>query len=117
MFDHGLRGAWVLLLLGVASLAPARADGPRAGLKLDTETTFTSPDRTMRVEQYSKRRKDGGLLYQFWTFDRGHRHPFLLNEGDDLAGYAAGFQFSADSQWLVRMQKRGAGYQNAVSIS
>src|SRR5207247_6594087 len=31
--------------------------------------------------------------------------------GDDLAGYAAGFRFSPDSQWLVRMQKLGAGYQ------
>lgn len=67
----------------------------------------------MRVEQYSRERRDRGLLYQFWTFDRDHRHPFLLNpgEGDELAGYQAGFRFSPDSQWLVRMQKLGAGYQ------
>ena len=66
----------------------------------------------MRVEQYAKAQKDESLLYQFWTFDRDHRHPFLLNpgEGDELAGYAAGFRFSPDSQWLVRMQKLGAGY-------
>ena len=52
-------------------------------------------------------------MFQFWTFDKDHRHPFLLNpgEGDDLAGYAAGFRFSPDSQWLVRMQKLGAGSQ------
>jgi hypothetical protein len=57
--------------------------------------------------------EDGGLLYQFWTFDRIHRNAFLLNPGedDDLAGYAAGFRFSPDSQWLLRMQKQGAGYQ------
>ena len=54
----------------------------------------------------------GVTLYQFWTFDRKHRHGFLLNpgEGDDFAGYAAGFRFSPDGQWLVRMQKLGAGY-------
>ena len=114
MFDHRLRETWIALLLALATVAPAGADGPRAGFKLDPEATvFTSPDQKVRVEQYSKNRKDGGLLFQFWTFDRDHRHPFLLNPGedDDLAGYAAGFRFSPDSQWLVRMQKLGAGYQ------
>jgi hypothetical protein len=69
-------------------------------------------DRQVRVEQYAKDSKDGGLVYQFWTFDRDHRHPFLLNPGedDDLAAYAAGFRFSPDSQWLARIQKLGAGY-------
>ena len=74
----------------------------------------------MRVEQYSKDVKDWrglkdwrGPLYQFWTFDSGRRHAFLLNPGedDDVAGYAAGFRFSPDSQWLVRMQKLGSGSQ------
>ena len=114
MFDHRLRETWIALLLALATVAPAGADGPRAGFKLDPEATvFTSPDQKVRVEQYSKDRKDGGLLYQFWTFDSDRRHAFLLNpgEGDDLAGYAAGFRFSPDSQWLVRMQKLGAGYQ------
>jgi hypothetical protein len=66
----------------------------------------------MLIEQYAKDRKHGGLLYQFWTFDGDHRHALLLNSGqdDDVAGYAAGFRFSPDSQWLVRMQKQGAGY-------
>jgi hypothetical protein len=114
MFEHTRREAWILLLLGIATLAPAHADGPRAGFKLDQEATvFISPDKKVRVEQYAKDNKDTGLLYQFWTFDADHRHAFLLNpgEGDDLAGYAAGFRFSPDSQWLVRMQKLGAGYQ------
>jgi hypothetical protein len=113
MFDHRFRAAWSLLLLCVATAAPANAAGPRAGFKLNAEDTVTAPDQTLRVEQYSKALKDQGVLYQFWTFDRDHRHPFLLNpgEGDDLAGYAAGFRFSPDSQWLVRMQKLGAGYQ------
>jgi hypothetical protein len=114
MFDYRLRETWIALSLALATAAPAGADAPRAGFRLDSEATvFTSPDQKVRVEQYSKGRKDGGRLYQFWSFDRDRRHAFLLNpgEGDDLAGYAAGFRFSPDSQWLVRMQKLGAGYQ------
>jgi hypothetical protein len=89
------------------------ADDPRAGFKLDPQATvFKSPDQTMLIKQYAKDRKHGGLRYQFWTFDGDHRHALLLNSGedDDVAGYAAGFRFSPDSQWLVRMQKQGAGY-------
>jgi hypothetical protein len=113
MFDHRLRKTWIALLLALATVAPARADGPGAGFKLKADGTFISPDKTMRVEQYAKAQEDESLLYQIWTFDRDHRHRFLLNPGenDDVAGYAAGFRFSPDSQWLVRMQKQGAGYQ------
>jgi hypothetical protein len=113
MFDHGSRTACTLLLLCVATATPANAAGPRASFTLNAEGTVTAPDQTLRVEQYSKALKDQGVLYQFWTFDRDRRHAFLLNpgEGHDLAGYAAGFRFSPDSQWLVRMQKLGAGYQ------
>jgi hypothetical protein len=113
MFDHRFRAACTLLLLCVVTATTAKAAGPRADFRPNAENTFTSPDRTLRVEQYSKELKDQGVLYQFWSFDRDHRHPFLLNpdEGDGLAGYAAGFRFTPDSQWLVRMQKLGAGYQ------
>lgn len=113
MFGLTLRGAWIALMLGIAMAAQASADGPGAGFKLKAEGTFISPDRTIRVEQYAKAQEDENLLYQFWTFDRNHRHPFLLNPGenDELAGYQAGFRFSRNSQWLVRMQKRGAGSQ------
>ena len=113
MFDrHRLRTAWILLFLGVAMAAPAKAGGPRAGFKLHPDWSFTSPDQKVRLEQYAKE-KDDRLLYQFWTFDKDHGRPFLLNPGEDdeLAGYAAGFRFSPDSQWLVRMQKLGAGSQ------
>ena len=93
--------------------APARAGGPPAAFKLNADATFTSPDGKVRLEQYAKDLGDPGLLYQFWTFDSDHRHPFLLNPGEDqdAAGYRAGFRFSPDSQWLVRMQKQGAGFQ------
>ena len=113
MFDHRLRKTWILLWLAFATAAPASAEGPGAGFNLKADGTFMSPDKTMQLEQYVKAQEDENLLYQFWTFDRDHRHPFLLNPGenDDLAGYAAGFRFSPDSQWLVRMQKLGAGSQ------
>jgi hypothetical protein len=114
MFDTMLRDIRIALLLAVVAVPPASAAGPRAGFKLNPKAiVFTSPDQKMRVEQYAKDSEDGGRLYQFWTFDADRRHAFLLNpgEGDDLAGYAAGFRFSPDSQWLVRMQKLGAGSQ------
>src|ERR1700685_1018580 len=97
MFDHRLRTVSILLWLGLSAIGPASPEDPGAGFKPDPEATvFTSPDGKMRVEQYFKTSDDAGYLYQFWTFDAGHRHPFLLNpgEGDDLAGYAAGFRFS-----------------------
>ena len=115
MFEPGIRKTWIALWLALVMAAPvSAADGPKAGFTLDREVkVFKSPDRTMQVKQYAKKQEDGGHLYQFWTFDRDRRHGFPLNpgEGDDLAGYAAGFRFSPDSQWLVRMQKLGAGYQ------
>lgn len=113
MIDLAFRALLILILMGVAPMTAAGADGPPAGLKRDTDGTFIAPDKTLRVEQYAKKQQDGGSIYQFWTFDRNHRHGFLLNpdEGEDPTGYAAGFRFSADSQWLVRMQKLGSGSQ------
>jgi hypothetical protein len=114
MFEHRLRDTWIALLLALAVVAPASAGGPRAGFKLDPEGTFMSPDKQVRLEQYARETEDGGLLYQIWTFDSHHRHALLLNPdevGDDQTSYAAGFRFSPDSQWLVRMQKLGSGSQ------
>jgi len=114
MFEHRLRAVSIVLLLGIAAVSPAGAAGPGGGFKLIPDApVFKSPDGQLRLEQYAREQKDGGYLVRFWTFDRDHRHAFLLNrgEGDDLAGYQAGFRFSPDSQWLIRMQKTGAGYQ------
>ena len=113
MFHLTFRTVLILLGLGVAPMTAALAAGPPAGFKRVSDGTFISPDKTMRVEQYAKKQEDGGSIYQFWTFDRNHRHGYLLNpdEGEDPTGYAAGFRFSADSQWLVRMQKLGSGSQ------
>ena len=113
MFDYKSLGIWILLILGIVTAAPAFADSPRAGFKLSAEDAVISPDRAVQVEQYSRNPKDGGYLYQFWTFDGKHRHGFLLNpgEGDDLAGYAAGFRFSPDG-FLYR--KKGNQFLRAT---
>jgi hypothetical protein len=113
MFDKRLRETWIALWLALATVAPACAEGPGASFKLDPKArVFASPDNTIQVEQYFSENKDGDWLFQFWTFDADHRHPALLNPGErDDARYAAGFRFSPDSQWLVRMQKLGSGSQ------
>jgi hypothetical protein len=105
-----------LLLLGLAAATPAHAAGPGPEFKLrqDANDIFISPDKQIRVEQCAADKGDEGFLYQFWTFDDTRQHPSPLNPGEttDLAGYPAGFRFSPDSQWLVRMQKTGAGFQD-----
>ena len=112
MFGSWLRGTG-FLLIGFIIAAPAHADGPGSQFKRLADETFTSPDRQVRVEQYSRKSGEFDRVYQFWTFDKARRRGFVLNpdEQDELAGYPAGFRFSPNSQWLVRMQKLGAGTQ------
>jgi hypothetical protein len=103
-----------LLALATAASASARAEGPGPKFKRltdDPNDPMTSPDHQTRIEQYSRDFGNEGYAYQFWTFDRDHHHAFLLNKGEErgLAAYPAGFRFTPDSQWLVRMQKLGAG--------
>lgn len=115
--DRDMFGSWLRALLvlsfALAAVSSVRAEGPGPQFKLFAEEPTISPDHELRVEQYSRDLGDEGFLHQFWTFDSQHHHPFLLNKGEkmDLAGYPAGFRFTPDSQWLVRMQKLGAGYQ------
>jgi hypothetical protein len=117
--DTGMSGGWlgrtaILLLMALVSVAPANADSPGSELERlpDADHTFTSPDGQVHVEQYSKKKDEYDRVYQFWTFDGKHQNGALLNRDDDtdLAGYPAGFRFSRNSQWLVRMQKLGAGF-------
>jgi hypothetical protein len=115
MFGKWLRGTGFVLLFGLAAIAPASADGPGSKFKPveNPDATFISPDGQLRVEQYFRDLGNEGYRHQSWIFDKDHRHGFLLGRGkgdDDSAAYQAGFRFSPDSQWLVRMQKLGAGY-------
>jgi hypothetical protein len=114
--DQVMRSGWIfgigLVVLTAFACVPARADGPGPNVKLLDNKMFESPDGTLRIEQYSKDGGDDGFSYQFWVFDKDHKNPFLLNrnEDQDLAHYPAGFRFSPDSRWLVRMQGTGAGF-------
>ena len=106
----------IVLLFGLACATPACADGPGRKFKRLADETTTSPDRQIRIEQYSRDFGDWNIIHQFWTFGRDGKPASLLNRNEDadLAGYPAGFRFSPDSQWLVRMQKLGAGYQTLL---
>jgi hypothetical protein len=117
--DTSMSGGWlgrtaILLLVALVTAAPASADSPGSELERlpDADHTFTSPDGQVSVEQFTKKKDEYDHVYQFWTFDGKHQNGALLNrnEDTDLAGYPAGFRFSRNSQWLVRMQKLGAGY-------
>jgi len=116
MVSGWIRGIAVLWLVALAAAAPARADGPGPDMKLLADETRQSPDRTLTIEQYSKDQGDEGFTYQFWVFDKDRKDASLLNGGEDkdLASYPAGFRFSPNSRWLVRMQGTGAGYSTLL---
>lgn len=102
----------VLILTGAmligseaARSQPAR---PPAGYKIDAQYTVASPDGTTTIEQYSKTDADGDYTWQFWA----RRNGTLTMLPPEQPDYPAGFRFTRNSQWLVRMQKIGAGEQS-----
>jgi hypothetical protein len=94
----------VFIACGVVATS-ARAAGPSADYKLDPEWTRKSSDGATTIEQYKKTNADGDLFWQFWA--RHQNTQTLL--GPEQESYPAGFRFTADSKWVVRMQKTGAG--------
>src|SRR5215475_3997291 len=94
--------------LAFACAVGAAAAGPPADYKLQAEHTSTSPDGETTIEQYAKVDADGDYIWQFWA---RHGDTFTLLEPKQ-PDYAACFRFTNDSQWLVRMQKTGAGYSS-----
>jgi hypothetical protein len=94
------------LLAASACGAAAGPASPPADYKIDTQYTATSPDGATTIEQYSKDDPDNGYSWQFWV--RRHGAQNLLDAKS--ADYPAGFRFTNNSQWLVRMQPAGAGY-------
>jgi hypothetical protein len=98
-------------LAGIAGIAGAVARepaGPPADYKIDTEYTEKSPDGATVIEQYFKDDADNGYTWQFWV-QRANARRLLDPKPAD---YPAGFRFTNDGQWVVRMQKTGAGYQD-----
>ena len=80
----------------------AQPAGPPAGYTIDPELTAKSPDGAITIEQYEN--KDD-YKWQFWVRREG-TFTLLDQESDD---YPAGFRFTNDLKWLVRMQKTGSG--------
>ena len=100
-----------LLLAGVIAFAAetrAQTAGPPADYKIVAKYTSTSPDGKTTVEQYAKINADGDYTWQFWA----RRQDTLTMLEPEQPDYAAGFRFTNDSQWLVRMQKTGSGEQS-----
>lgn len=99
---------WLALVLTLAASPASAAAGPPPGFTLsdNTDLAFTSPDRATKIEQY-KRETDSEFKWQAWA-----RHGEQMTELKPEQDYPAGFRFTDDSQWLVRMQKTGSGEQD-----
>lgn len=100
---------WLALALLLATSPALAASGPPPGFVLtdNADLAFTSPDGATKLEQYMKDGGDFDIKWQVWA-RRGEEMTELKPE----QGYGAGFRFTADSQWLVRMQKTGSGAQD-----
>jgi hypothetical protein len=95
----------LFLACAIGSASAATAAGPSAEFKINEEHTFRSPDGATTVEQYFKTDKDDNYIWQFWA----RRSDSMTLLGPEQEDYSAGFRFTADSHWLVRMQKTGSG--------
>ena len=101
---------WLALALTLAASPALAASGPPPGFVLtdNADLAFTSPDGATKLEQYMKDSDDlFGVKWQVWA-RRGDQMTELKPE----RGYGAGFRFTSDPQWLVRMQKTGSGEQD-----
>ena len=97
-----------LFLVCTISSAPAQTAGPTADYEIDSDHTTVSPDGTTTIEQYKKTNSDGELTWQFWARNRDSLTMLAPKQPD----YAAGFRFTPNSHWIVRMQKTGSGEQS-----
>ncbi|WP_245453839.1 hypothetical protein [Bradyrhizobium sp. AC87j1] len=90
------------LALTLAASPALAVSGPPPGFVLsdNAEFAFTSPDKATGIEQYKKDGGDFEMKWQAWA-----RHGDQMTELKPEQGYPAGFRFTSDSQWLVRMQK------------
>lgn len=101
-----LIGLLVVCDIGVCSISTAAAPpaGPPAGYNINAEFTEKSPDGAIAIEQYENKETDD-YKWQFWVRWEG---TFTLLDPEP-ADYPAGFRFTNNLRWLVRMQKTGSG--------
>jgi hypothetical protein len=85
--------------IGTAAAQPA---GPPTGYSIDPEFTEKSPGGAIAIEQYENKNE---YKWQFWVRRDGTFTP----PDPEPADYPAGFRFTNDLKWLVRMQKIGSG--------
>jgi hypothetical protein len=74
--------------------------------------TLKAPDGSVQVEQESIYQGDDHYV-KMWLRENQTNNRSLLNPSEDTP-YAAGFRFTPNSQWLVRMQKIGAGWSTLL---
>ena len=105
-----MRWTYKVSLLGFIAAwtagAAAQTAGPPADYKIDTRFSVTSPDGATTIDQYAKDDPDNGYSWQIWVRRQGAQSLLDAKPAD----YPAGFRFTNNSQWVVRMQKTGAGY-------
>src|SRR5215468_12075145 len=101
-FRTSLIGLLVVCAIGVCSIGTAAAQpaAPPAGYKIEEKYTQKSPDGAITIEQYLNKDTDD-WKWQSWVRRQG---AFTLLD-PELADYPAGFRFTNDLKWLVRMQK------------
>ena len=91
-------GVWGI---GAAATQPA---GPPAGYEIEPKYTKTSPDGSVTIEQYVNKGTDD-WKWQFWA----RRQGTFTQLGPEQDDYPAGFVFTNDLKWIVRVQKTGSG--------
>ena len=99
-------GLLVICGIGACRVGAAAAplSAPPAGYTIEEQYTEKSPDGSTTIEQYVNKDADD-WKWQFWA----RREGSLTMLGPEQDDYAAGFRFTSDSKWLVRMQKIGSG--------
>jgi hypothetical protein len=104
-FLAGLFVTCSVCICHAAAAAPPPA-APPAGYNIDEEYTVKSPDGATTIEQYlNKEDADGDWKWQFWVRRGG---DFTLLDPEP-ALYPADFVFTADLNWIIRVQKIGSG--------
>ena len=106
-----LIGLLVVCGIGVGSISTAAAQpaGPPAGYNINAEFTEKSPDGAIAIEQYENKETDD-YKWQFWVRWEG---TFTQLDPEPV-GLPAGFRFTNNLKWLVRMQKTGSASRRPI---